>query len=143
MNIVIREMKIDDYDSIRGVWESIPGLKLEEADSRTGIEKYLTLNPNLSYVAISEDKIIGTVLCGQDGRRGYLQHLCVVDKYRNRGVGSKLLDAAIEQFNVLGLHEIRIFVFKNNEVGNRYWARKGWIVRNDIYVRSLKLEKHT
>ena len=96
--------------------------------------------PNLSYVALSEAKIIGTVLCGEDGRRGYLQHLCVVDKFRNRGAGSQLLEAAVEQFKSLGLYEIRIFVFKNNQTGNQYWEDKGWIVRDDIHVRSLNLQ---
>ncbi len=143
MSIMIREMKVGDYDSIRKIWEEIPGLKLEEADSKKGIEKYLTLNPNLSYVASSGGKVIGTVLCGQDGRRGYLQHLCVIDEYRKFGIGSQLLDAAIDRFKELGLHEVRIFVFKDNQVGNEYWAEKGWIVRDDIYVRSLNLGKYT
>lgn len=116
-------------------------MKLEEADSEQGVARYLSRHPNLSYVAQADENIIGTVLCGEDGRRGYLQHLCVSEAHQGKGIGKSLLEAAILQFQKLDLYEIRIFVFKDNELGNEFWASRGWTIRDDIYVRAYKLHK--
>jgi len=140
MNLNVRKMTPDDYQEVRAIWELTPGMKLEQADSEEGVTRYLSRNPSLSYVAEVGDKIIGTVLCGEDGRRGYLQHLCVIEEFRGQGIGKKLLETAIQQFKLLELHEIRIFVFKDNDLGNKFWGDLGWIIRDDIYVRAYNLD---
>lgn len=130
-----------DYIEVSNLWRSMPGLKLEKADSMEGVCRYLSKNPKLSFVAEIDGKVIGTVLCGEDGRRGYLQHLCVSEEYQGNNIGKLLLEAAIEQFNKLDIYEIRIFVFKNNDLGNKFWTKFGWDVRDDIFVRSFQLHE--
>ena len=140
MNIDIREMIIEDYPQAYELWRSIEGMKLETADSKDGVEKYLLRNPGMSYVAICNDRVIGTILCGEDGRRGYMQHLCVKKEFRGRGIGGDLIERSLSAFKNAGLHEVRIFIFKSNVLGNKYWDKKGWITRDDIHVKAIDLE---
>ncbi|MEM6855327.1 MAG: GNAT family N-acetyltransferase [Planctomycetota bacterium] len=135
----IREMLVADYAEVRELWGRLEGMRLEAADSEAGVTRYLTQNPGLSFVATEGDRIIGSVLCGQDGRRGYLQHLSVTPEYRNRGVGSALLAAAAEAFARHELHEIRIFVLRDNSEGLEFWRKRGWDHRYDIDVFTHKL----
>jgi len=85
MNYMIREMRIDDYEDVYRLWEQTEGLTLEESDSREDIEIYLRRNQGLCFVACSDDRIVGTVLCGHEGRRGILRHLAVKRKFRDQG----------------------------------------------------------
>ncbi|MFS1430561.1 GNAT family N-acetyltransferase, partial [Vibrio splendidus] len=73
----IREMAISDYDSVIALWCQTEGMSIRDADSKESIASYLDRNPGLSFVAESNNEIIGAVLVGTDGRRGYLQHLAV------------------------------------------------------------------
>ncbi len=139
MTFNLRNMKPSDYASVRELWETIPGLRLEEADTEEAIHRYLARNRTLSFVALVDDNIIGSVLCGEDGRRGYLQHLCVSEKHQGKGIGKQLLKAAIEKFSLLELFEVRIFVLKNNKHGTDFWESQRWELREDIVVRTFKL----
>ena len=139
MTFNLRNMKPSDYASVRELWETIPGLRLEEADTEEAIHRYLARNRTLSFVALVDDNIIGSVLCGEDGRRGYLQLLCVSEKHQGKGIGKQLLKAAIEKFSLLELFEVRIFVLKNNKHGTDFWESQRWELREDIVVRTYKL----
>lgn len=141
MEPTIRPMRISDYHGARTLWETIPGLRLEKADSEEGVARYLARNPDLSFVAEHESEIVGTVLCGEDGRRGYLQHLCVAEKHRNQDLGTKLMAAALDQFSKLLLYEVRIFVLLSNPVGMKYWDSRDWQSRDDIGVFAFQLRK--
>jgi len=137
MKYKIRNMIIDDYISARKLWEKTPGMKLEAADSEESISIYLNRNPELSFVAEANNKIVGTIICGEDGRRGYLQHLCVDSNYQNIGIGTSLLDSAINRFSNLNLHEIRIFILKNNSSGNKF----SFSVKKDRLFKNLTVDK--
>ena len=81
-NIVIQEMTIDDYDEVKSIWRKSNGIELSGADTRESINRFLERNPGLSFVARDGDQLVGVVLCGHDGRRGYIDHLAVRQSYR-------------------------------------------------------------
>src|SRR4030042_5216026 len=91
MKYKVRQMTIRDYDAVISLWRGIPGIGLDnDSDSRLGITRYLKRNPGLSFVAQIQDMIVGTVLSGHDGRRGYLHHLAVGASHRQLGIGKTL-----------------------------------------------------
>jgi ribosomal protein S18 acetylase RimI-like enzyme len=96
------------------------------------------LNQGLSFGAFYKDKLIGTVLCGTDGRRGYIYHIAVEKEYRRKNIGSKLVSLSIEALKKKGIEKCHIFVFKNNENGNAFWEKAGWKKREDINVFSFE-----
>lgn len=141
--VMIRELKIEDYDSVISLFESTPGVTVRDADSRASTESYLNRNPNLSFVKLEEGKIVGVVMSGHDGRRGYLQHLVVVPEFRKRGIGSALFNKCINALNSVGITKSHIFVFKNNDLANEYWRNSGWVLREELNMYSYNASTST
>jgi ribosomal protein S18 acetylase RimI-like enzyme len=131
-NVAIEVMTMADYDSVRLLLTSIPGLTLRSADSRADTERYLARNPGLSFVARSADRIVGCVMCGHDGRRGYLQHLAVEPAMRRRGIGTALVTRCLDAMRELGIEKLHIDVLIENAQAHEFWTNSGWKRRTDI-----------
>jgi len=141
-------MRIEDYDEICGLWRSVPGMGLNNLDdSREGIERFLRRNPSMNFMVKTGAGIVGTVLCGHDGRRGGLYHLAVRPDQRGKGFARAMVNAAVDALRREGISKVSAHVFANNEEGNRFWDRLGFADRIDIRYRSLALfelvETHT
>jgi ribosomal protein S18 acetylase RimI-like enzyme len=131
----IREMDISDYEACRDLWSAAPGVRLTDADGREAVEAFLLRNPGMSFVCTEEDKLIGTAMCGHDGRRGYIYHVAVKPEYRGKRVGTGLVEACTARLRAEGIGKCHVFVVADNALGRSFWASffKG---RNDIVVYS-------
>ncbi len=96
----IREMTIDDYDDVIEMFKVTPGVTLRDADYRESMEKYLSRNPGLSFVATINNSIVGCVMCGHDDRRSYPQHLVFKQVNRNEGIGTSLFTAYLDALKI-------------------------------------------
>lgn len=138
--ICVRTMNIDDYDKVYALWMSCKNMGFNNLDdSREGIEKFLNRNPGISFVAEEGDRIIGIVLSGHDGRRGYIYHMAVSETHRGRGIATKLLEHCLDALKDEGIHKVALLVFNRNEVGNVFWEKQGFTVRNDVAYRNKVL----
>lgn len=135
--IPIREMTIADHPAVVALLSDTPGTRLRDADSRDATARYLNRNPGLSFVAEINGDIVGCVMCGHDGRRGYLQHLAVHGSYRRQGIGSRLVLACVSRLQKLRILKTHIDVLVSNEDAIQFWKRLGWQKRDDIYRFSL------
>lgn len=137
---MIRLMTIDDYDAVYALWLSCAGMGLNDLDdSRAGIEKFLQRNPDTCFVAEEAGEIIGVILAGNDGRRGYIYHTSVSPSSRGRGIGSKLVHAALSALKNCGIHKVALVAFSRNITGNAFWEKQGFTVREDLIYRNLAL----
>jgi len=127
-------MTIDDYDAVINVWHGMPGigLHLDEADSRNGIAVYLRRNPGMSLVARDGTHVVGAVLCGHDGRRGYLSHLAVQPEYRGQGIGCEMIRRCLAVLRAEGIVKCTIMVYTDNNNGQAFWERQGWWKRENL-----------
>lgn len=133
----VRIMTNADYDRVYDLWMNTPGMGLNNIDdSREGIEKYLKRNPTSNFVAECADKIVGVIIAGHDGRRGYIYHTAVLPDYRNRGIASRLVGYAIDALEKEGINKVALLVFEKNEMGNVFWERMGFSRRNDVVYRN-------
>jgi N-acetylglutamate synthase len=139
MNCRIRAMRTTDYDAVISLWRSVTGVGLNENDTRAGIRRYLGRNRGLSFVVCVKGKLAGAVLCGHDGRRGYLHHLAVSPSYRNSGIGKALVERCLASLAKQGIAKCSIFLFRDNENGGKFWKHIGWRLREDICI----LQKET
>ena len=131
--ILIRVMTIDDYDAVYALWKEIKGFAMRSIDdSKEGIIRFLRRNPTTSMVAVSEGKIVGAILCGHDGRRGCLYHVCVKETYRKQGIGQKMVQACLAALAEEQINKVNLIAFKSNEIGNRFWKGLGWTFREDV-----------
>ncbi|MES2355429.1 MAG: GNAT family N-acetyltransferase [Pseudomonadota bacterium] len=130
--INIREMKLADYDSVITLMKQTQGVTVRDADSYEATARYLERNPGLSFVAEQTGTIVGCVMCGHDGRRGYLQHLIVGPEQRGKGIAQKMVLLCIEHLESLGIVKTHIDVLITNQTAIQYWVNRGWKKRDDI-----------
>ena len=136
----VREITIHDYEQAIQLWRGCQGIGLHsDVDSQYGIELYLARNPGLSFVAVQGGKIIGAVLCGHDGRRGYLHHLAVAQEHRRSGIGTALADRALSSLRQKGIHQCNGFVFGDNPAALEFWQSTGWTTRDDLKIISKSI----
>ena len=135
MDSEITEMIAEDYGEVVVLWRGTEGVGLDEGtDTKEGVAAYLLRNPDLSFVARRDGKVVGAVLCGHDGRRGYLHHLAVAAAHRHRGLGRALVEACLAKLGHIGIRKCNIFLFSNNEAGEEFWKHVGWQERADLKV---------
>ena len=137
MNITVAEFTIDAYEQVYSLWETCEGIGLSSTDSRPSIQIYLERNPGLSLMAHDGPTVVGTILCGHDGRRGYIHHLAVQSAYRRQGIGRLLVDKSLAALQSCGIQKCHLFIFHDNASGIEFWERIGWTYRQDIGVVSL------
>ena len=130
---MIRVMMETDYNEIYGLWKKIKGFALRSVDdSREGVERFLKRNPNTSVVAIEDGIIVGAILCGHDGRRGCLYHVCVDPNYRLRGIGKQMVVFAMHALHKEEINKVSLIAFSKNDIGNAFWKTIGWNKRDDL-----------
>ena len=136
--MTIRPMTIGDYDEVFAMWQITSKRALSKADERSQIERYLRRNEGMSQVAVIDGKIVGTVLAGHDGRRGFIHHMAVMPEYRRRHIGHRLAEKAIENIAADGIDKTHIFCYQNNETGQKFWRDFGFVKRDDVFVYSYE-----
>ena len=138
----IRTMKITDYEKVYALWMSCKNMGFNDIDdSKEGIARFLERNPNTSFVAIENDELLGIILGGHDGRRGYIYHMSVAENHRKKRIGSSLVKKCLESFKNEKISKVALLVFKYNETGNAFWEKQGFILREDVNYRNIGLRE--
>lgn len=139
-NTRIRIMTPDDYEGALACWMACEGMGLNTTDdSPEGIAKFLVRNPNTCFVAEINRHIVGAILTGHDGRRGYIYHTAVHPDHHNQGIGGTLVDAALRALADEGIIKVALVVFARNEAGNAFWQHLGFTSRDDLTYRNKAL----
>jgi ribosomal protein S18 acetylase RimI-like enzyme len=140
MSIVIRDMTIQDYDEVLALWRTSEGVGLSDADLEEGVARFLDRNPGLSFVARDGEHLVGAVLCGHDGRRGYIHHLAVSKPHRRKGLGRALVGRCLSALRRDGISKCHIFVFGDNNDTIAFWKNIGWTQRVELIMMSLYIQ---
>ena len=137
---MIHQMTIEDYDKVYDLWINTAGMGLNNVDdSREGIDKFLRRNPTTCFVAEKDLRIIGVILGGHDGRRGYIYHMTMLGEYRKCGIGRALVESVMQAFKDEGISKVALVVFKKNELGNKFWEKLGFAMRTDLAYRNRSI----
>jgi ribosomal protein S18 acetylase RimI-like enzyme len=135
MPFTVRAMTPGDYPAAVALWRVTPGIGLNDADTEPNVVSFLARNPGLSAVAFTASgELAGAVLCGHDGRRGYLHHLAVALSSRRQGVARSLIEHAFAGLRALGIQKCNVFLYADNHEGRAFWTKNGWSVRADLQV---------
>jgi len=138
----IRHMLIEDYDEVYQLWAGTAGMGMRSVDdSLEGIAKFLKRNPNTSFLAQSENEMVGIILCGHDGRRGYIYHTAVKQDYRSKGIGKALVAAALDALKKEQINKVALVAYSTNDLGNKFWQSIGFEIRNDLIYRNISMNE--
>lgn len=139
-----RLMTIEDYDEIYALWMSCKNMGFNDKDdSYEGIDAFLKRNPTTNFVATCYNHIVGVILCGNDGRRGFIHHMAVSESYRRQGIASKLVSLGLNALKECGITKVALLVFERNKDGNAFWEKMGFTARHDIIYRNQALVELT
>ena len=137
--MLIRKMIIEDYERVYQLWMSCSGMGLNNLDdSKEGIAKFLDRNPQTCFVA-ENDKVVGVIFAGNDGRRGYIYHTAVHPDYRSQGIATDLVKSVEQAMKNLNINKIALVAFERNESGNAFWEKQGYSLRTDLSYRNKSL----
>jgi len=139
MAVNIYEMNIDDYSEFYQLWEKSDQIGLSKEDSRQSIELFLDRNPGMSFTAWIDGQLVGAVLCGHDGRRGYMHHLMVHPDFRRQGIGQSLVSRCVFALTRIGIQKVHLFIFDDNQEGIKFWESLGWTKRIELTMMSQQI----
>ena len=140
--MTIEKMRIEDYDDIYRLWTNTNGITLRAIDdSKEGIVKFLKRNPNTNFICRIDGNVIGCILCGHDGRKGFIYHAVVDENYRARGIGTKLVECVINSLKEENITKIGVFVNSDNITGNKFWDSLGFEQKDDLIYLILPLSQ--
>jgi ribosomal protein S18 acetylase RimI-like enzyme len=140
MKITIETVTMEDYDDILQLWKEAQGVGLSASDERRSFASYLARNPGFSLVARDGEQIVGVILCGHDGRRGYIHHLAVSHSHRRRGIGRRLVRRCTSLLKADGIQKCHLFVFRANQEARSFWESVGWHHREDLTMMSRETD---
>ncbi|MCQ2521014.1 MAG: GNAT family N-acetyltransferase [Lachnospiraceae bacterium] len=140
--MTVRPMTIEDYQEVKDLWMTIKGFAIRSIDdSEAGVAAFLRRNPTTSVVAVEDGKIVGCILCGHDGRRGCLYHVCVAEGYRRHGIGKAMVVACMQALKEENVNKVSLIAFTRNDIGNAFWKCIGWTKREDLNYYDFTLNE--
>ena len=139
---MVRIMTIEDYEGVYALWKKIKGFGIRSiGDSKEGVARFLKRNPTTSVVAEKDGRIVGSILCGHDGRRGCLYHVCVDEDYRRHGIGKRMVVFAMKALKEEKINKVSLIAFTENDIGNAFWNTIGWTERLDLNYYDFTLNE--
>ena len=139
---MVRIMTIEDYEGVYALWKKIKGFGIRSIDdSKEGVARFLKRNPTTSVVAEKDGRIVGSILCGHDGRRGCLYHVCVDEDYRRHGIGKRMVVFAMKALKEEKINTVSLIAFTENDIGNAFWNTIGWTERLDLNYYDFTLNE--
>lgn len=139
---MVRIMTIEDYEGVYALWKKIKGFGIRSIDdSKEGVARFLKRNPTTSVVAEKDGRIVGSILCGHDGRRGCLHHVCVDEDYRRHGIGKRMVVFAMKALKEEKINKVSLIAFTENDIGNAFWNTIGWTERLDLNYYDFTLNE--
>ncbi|MBX7046031.1 MAG: GNAT family N-acetyltransferase [Ignavibacteria bacterium] len=137
--ISYRVMEAGDHEKCIELWKVTEGMGFIESDTSDSLRFYLERNPGMSFVSYNEDNLIGTILGGHDGRRGYIYHLAVKKEYRGNLIGKTLVELSLDKIKSAGIQRCIIMLKSDNEANANFWLKNGFDRREDLNMFSIDL----
>lgn len=139
---IIKTMTTEDYPGVKALWMSIKGFAIRSIDdSYEGVERFIRRNPTTSVVAVMNNEIVGAILCGHDGRRGCLYHVCVREDCRLKGIGKAMVVHCMNALKAEKISKVSLIAFSTNDIGNAFWKQIGWTRREDLNYYDFTLNE--
>jgi len=138
--ILLDSIRETDHPKLVKLWEVAGNIEVRQTDTPEMLARFLYRNPTCSYAAYAGTRLVGAVLAGHDGWRGYLYHMAVKPDYRERGVGGRLVAAAVGAIKNEGIQKVHCLVKRDNLIAQRFWEACGFELRDEVFDYSLVVQ---
>lgn len=140
-DIIMRAMEETDIDTVISFWKAVFRPESSAVKETPEImSRYLKRNPGLSTVACdAQGRLIGTLLCGHDGRRGSIFHVAVDPTYRRRRIADRMQQRALDALRAEGIDSVYLLVTSRNPGSQEFWLSVGWEIRPDVRYLARQL----
>lgn len=136
--IVLDTIRETDYPKLIKLWETAGNIEVRQTDTPEVLARFLDRNPSCSYAAYAGTRLIGAILAGHDGWRGHLYHMAVKPDYRERGVGTRLVNAAVSAIKSEDIQKIHCLVKRDNLIAQQFWEACSFDQREDLFDYALR-----
>lgn len=134
----LSRLRPSDFDETLSFWNGAEGMSASGSEKPDAFATFLERNPGLSFKVTDRDRIVGTILCGHDGHRGYVHHLAVAPGYSDRNVGQTLVERSLSGLERLGIERCHIFVGTGNN--REFWKSIAWGRQGDLAIFTHDIE---
>jgi ribosomal protein S18 acetylase RimI-like enzyme len=132
-NIWIDEFHLSDYDLIVSLWREA-GLVLRPGDDLDSIRLKLQRDPDLFLVAREGSEVVGSVMGGWDGRRGWIYHLAVRPLRQRQGIAKALIRELESRLVGKGAKRVNAQIYESNTASIRFFNACGYETRPDLVM---------
>ena len=136
----IRDFRIEDYPVVRELWQAA-SLELRPGDEIEDIKLKLQRDPDLFLIAEQDNRIVGSVIGGWDGRRGWIYHLAVSPNYQRKKIGSGLIEELEKRLVAKGARMINTQIHKLNTKSSTFFKAMGYDERSHLIMIGKPLRK--
>ena len=113
MNFEILRYSPEYQDAVVDLWRKC-NLVVPQNDPVEDIHRKLVFQPDLFFVALLDGKVIGSIMVGYDGHRGWMNYLAVLPEHQRHGYGRKLVEKAVDELKRLGCLKVNLQVRRSN-----------------------------
>lgn len=133
-NLTIGEVNLpEEYEALIELWQSAgPGISLSRSDELPELMMKYNAAPDLFLVARQDNKLVGCVIGGFDGRRGLVYHLAVLPGLQQGGLGTKLMQSVEERLKQKGCKKAYLLVKRGNPALDDFYSKRDWQPMDDI-----------
>lgn len=125
MTLAIRAFDLADTEAVVALWQEA-GLTRPWNNPYQDISRKLTVQPELFLVATAGGAVMGSVMAGYDGHRGWLYYLATAASHRGQGVARRLVAEAEDRLLALGCPKVQLMVRPENGVTQGFYASLGY-----------------
>jgi len=138
--IKIRKFKIKDKNSVIALWKDVFNPQNPHNDPELVINTKVSFNDGLFFVACENKKIIGTIMAGYGGHRGWIYSLAVSQKYRRKGIGTKLVNKALNELINLGCIKVNLQIYGDNQFVVDFYKKVGFSIEDRVSMGKRLIE---
>jgi len=114
------------FGEVDALWRAVFPEDPPHSHASVAIPQKLAVQRDLLLVAVEGGRVLGTILAGYDGHRGWLYKLAVHPNARHCGIGTRLVRAAEKKLTAKGCTKVNLQVRAGNDEAARFWARMGY-----------------
>ena len=113
-------------DQVTLLWKEVFGYEADHNAPRLVIDKKLEFSDGLFFIALKNNAVVGTIMAGYDGHRGWIYSITVSPNHQKQGIGSSLLSFAERKLSELGCMKINLQIMAGNEVVENFYMANGY-----------------